>query len=124
MLNSRQLLGRKGEDIAVKALSGRGYSIVATNYRCRLGEIDIIARDGAFLVFVEVKTRTSSFFGTAAAAVTPKKQLQISRAAQWYLTANQLLAMDARFDVVEINRTGDGGFSVNHIIDAFEMKIS
>lgn len=122
MLNSRQLLGKKGEEIAVKALSGKGYTVLARNYRCRLGEIDIIARDRNALVFIEVKTRRSSNFGTAAAAVTSKKQMQISRVAQYYLLEKKISHVDARFDVVEINGSGNSYFEVNHIINAFDLK--
>ncbi len=78
------------------------YRVVARNYRCAAGEIDLVALDGATVVFVEVKTRTHVAFGTPFEAVDQRKQRRVQRAAQHYLVAERLLDRNARFDVVGI----------------------
>jgi putative endonuclease len=102
MLNFRQLFGRSGEQRAVRYLKKSGYQILETNYRNRIGEIDIIAKEGDTLVFVEVKTRNLRFFVHPKEAVTRKKQLKICRVAQYWLKSNQKTGARARFDVVAI----------------------
>ncbi len=102
MSKNRMQLGKEGENFAAQYLKKAGYTILTRNYRNRSGEIDIIAEDGSVLVFVEVKTRRDTSLGSPFAAVTPKKQRQISRVAQEYLSSNNLFAKDARFDVVSI----------------------
>ena len=99
---TNQSLGRAGEDAAVSFLKGRGYRILKRNFKCRLGEVDIIARDGETYCFVEVKTRNSDKFGLPQEAVSNSKQRQISKAALAYLKDNNLLNEKARFDVVSI----------------------
>ena len=121
MTIERLRLGSSGEELAGRFLEKSGYRIVARNFRCRLGEIDIIARDGETLVFIEVKTRTGAAFGSPAAAVTMKKQRQIGRAAQWYLAENGLFETPARFDVIAIVRGKGGRHRVEHLPDAFEL---
>ena len=79
-------LGVPGEDMAVAFLEKRGLRIVERNYRCRLGEIDLIARDGATTVFVEVRKRKSSAFGGAAGSITGAKRMKLIRAAQHYIS--------------------------------------
>ncbi len=122
MLNKRQLLGKQGEIEAGKFLVDRGYEIIERNFRCRLGEIDIIAREKNFVVFIEVKTRSNSSYGSAASAVTPRKQQQISRVAQLYLIEKDMISCDARFDVVEVMRAKHGEFDLNHLINAFDLS--
>lgn len=117
----RLRLGHDGEEIANEFLIKSGYSILTRNYRCKIGEIDIIARDGEFLVFIEVKTRTGSACGSPAAAVTFRKQRQISKAAQWYLAENGLFDTPARFDVVAILIGNGGKHLVELIPDAFDL---
>lgn len=121
MSEKRLRLGRGGERIASDFLLQTGYSIVVKNYRCKLGEIDIVARDGDFLVFIEVKTRTGSDCGSPAAAVTARKQRQISKAAQCYLAEHRLFDTPARFDVVAIVIGNDGRHHVELIPDAFDL---
>ncbi|MGB3212771.1 MAG: YraN family protein [Desulforhopalus sp.] len=121
MLNSRQRLGKKGEEKATKYLRAKGYSILHKNYRCKIGEIDIIAQDGPVLVFIEVKTRSGLLFGTPAAAVTLKKQRQISRTAQYYLAELSIFDSPARFDVVSVLSGDSGNDRIDHIKDAFEL---
>ena len=102
MPDSRQLFGERGEALAIAELRRRGYRIISRNFRCRLGEIDIIAADGDTLVFVEVKSRKGKQFGSPAAAVTSRKQRQISRVAQYYLLKQASVNRSARFDVVTV----------------------
>ena len=96
-------MGITGEDLACRELEQRGYAIVARRYRGKTGEIDIVARDGDALVFVEVKARASHAFGSAAEAVTPMKQQQLMRVASEYLVRHQLCDCPCRFDVVSIH---------------------
>jgi putative endonuclease len=102
MVNRRQKFGRRSEELAVSHLKKRGYKILERNYRTRLGEIDIIARDGRSLAFVEVKARKSTSFGNPKWAVTPKKQMKISMVALEYLKRTGQSNAKARFDVVTI----------------------
>jgi putative endonuclease len=99
----RQALGISGEDLACAELQRRGYAIVERRYRTRLGEIDIIAKDGLTIVFVEVKARMTQEFGGAAAAMTGWKQRRIARMAADYLARRKLHDCPCRFDVVAID---------------------
>ena len=121
MLNKPQRLGQKGEELATLFLQQKDYRIIVRNYRCKIGEIDIIARDQKTLVFVEVKTRSSHSFGSPAMAVTAKKQRQISRTAENYLAQNHLFDDSARFDVIGITLPADGKTEIDHIKNAFEL---
>jgi len=112
-------LGRLGEDLALRHLKEKNYRIVATGFRIHRGEIDIIARDGATLVFVEVKTRTRTAFGRPEEAVTPAKQRQLRRLAQAYLMSQGLGDVGCRFDVIAVRRGDDGGYAIEHFRDAF-----
>lgn len=96
-----RLLGRWGEDRAAEYLRDRGYQIAAANWRCRFGEIDLIAADGTCLCFVEVKLRKSAAFGTAAAYVDRRKQQKLRAAAELYLMRHPT-RLQPRFDVIEI----------------------
>ncbi len=97
-------------------LRRRGYRIVERNFRCRLGEIDIVARDGDALVFVEVRSRADGTRGSAEESVNPAKQRRIARVATAYLTARRPEFDACRFDVVGI--TGD---RVTVLVDAFRL---
>jgi putative endonuclease len=99
----RQQLGISGELLAVEELERRGYAIVARRYRTVCGEIDIVAEDGDTLVFVEVKARATAEFGTAAEAVTFRKQRRLVRMARDYLTRAAIADRPCRFDVVAID---------------------
>jgi putative endonuclease len=114
-------LGRQGEELAVDHLRRHRYRILERNYRCRCGELDIIARLGNTLVFVEVKTRRSDVYGPPALSVTPFKQRQISRAAQTWLAVNHLTEAAARFDVVAIRFYNEQPPHIEHIVNAFEL---
>lgn len=101
-LNKKDL-GSSGEKKAAEYLKNNGYNIITTNYRYgRLGEIDIIAYDGDYLCFVEVKTRSSLSYGTPAEAVTRAKQNRIKKLAQIYISQNSLFEANIRFDIMEI----------------------
>lgn len=95
-------LGKEGEDIAVDFLAKSGYRIVQRNYKNKLGEVDIIARDKGTLAFIEVKTRTSLAFGYPQEAITAAKQRQLNKVALSYLKQYNLLQSSARFDIVSI----------------------
>lgn len=118
-MNNRQL-GNIGEHIAAEYLTAHGYQIVERNYRSRLGEIDVIAAKNEVLVFVEVKTRTSTRFGRPSEAVNFLKQQKITKVASWYIHNKRLEGRRVRFDVVELLRTPAGQMSVNHIQNAFD----
>ncbi len=108
-----------GEAVAVRHLEKMGYRILHRNYRTRLGEIDIIARDKDTLVFVEVKSRASSVFGGAKQAVTRAKQRQIWKNALYYLKTTHQMNAKARFDVVAVSSENQKT-SVEVIKNAFE----
>src|SRR4051812_48315782 len=103
MTSRRIALGKTGEDLACAELEKRGYAIIARRYRRRGGEIDIIARDGATIVFVEVKARESRDFGEAAEAVTAFKRRRIVQIATDYMTRYHRPNCPCRFDVVSIH---------------------
>jgi len=101
MFNKKEL-GKIGEDYAAQHLIKSGYSIIHRNFRTKFGEIDIIARDGKYLVFVEVKTRRSKEFGYPREAVDSYKQVRIKNLANLYLAKKKLFSEYTRFDVVEV----------------------
>jgi putative endonuclease len=117
----RQRMGKAGEDLACGELARRGYAVLARRYRSRFGEIDIIARAGRTLVFVEVKARTGTLFGGAAAAVTPLKQRRLARMAEEFLMRQRLVDEPCRFDVVTVD-FGAGRPRVEVIPNAFSVS--
>ena len=117
----RQEVGKQGEDIAVDYLTGKGYYILERNFRAHGYEIDIIAKDGDNLVFIEVKTNKRGGFGDPECRVTPQKQKQIGIAALGYLQEKDYEKNDCRFDVIAIEAAG-AGHNIRHIIDAFWME--
>lgn len=100
--NERLYLGRKGEDIAAEYLEKNGCRILERNFRCRYGEIDIIAMDGSTLCFVEVKTRSRVSFGLPCQAVDWKKEQHIMRCAYCYMRESEAECSGIRIDIVEI----------------------
>jgi putative endonuclease len=102
MTTRRQQFGRKAEAIAMSRLKQAGYKIIDQNFRTRIGEIDIIAKDGPTIVFVEVKARRTSRYGHPKQAVTPAKQRKISMVALEYLKSTGQNTAKARFDVVAV----------------------
>ncbi len=103
-MGRNQVLGRWGEEAAARYLAARGFRILGRNLRTPYGEIDLLARQGGQLVFVEVKTRTSRAFGYPEEAVTARKQAHLLAAAQHYLQAHPELPADWRVDVVAVYR--------------------
>lgn len=114
-------IGKRGEDIAVLFLKGLKFRILEKNFRCKCGEIDIVAKDGGTFVFIEVKTRRNLSYGVPQLAVTPFKQRQISRAALMWLSKNKLFEVPARFDVIAILAQDCQVPVVDHIKNAFEL---
>ena len=112
-LNKRNT-GKRYESLAADYLQGQGLTIMERNYQDRTGEIDLIGRDGTFLVFVEVKYRRDMRSGDPAEAVTPRKQQHIRRTAQYYLYSHRCGDVPCRFDVVSIL-----GEEIRWIRDAF-----
>jgi putative endonuclease len=116
-------VGNQGEEIAANYLTARGYRILERNFRCKGGEVDIIARDPGdkSLAFIEVKARRSLTYGVPQLAVTPFKQRQISKAALTWLSKNRLHDTNARFDVIAILLHTGAAHSIEHIRNAFEL---
>ena len=110
------LAGRAGEAQAAEWLRKKGYEVIGANYRCRFGELDLIAKKGELVVFVEVKLRKNDRFGAASDAVTLSKREKLRKAAASWLASADCTA-PTRFDVIEIY-TESG--KLNHIINAFQ----
>lgn len=114
-------LGRDGEDAAARLLVRLGFRIVERNYRCRLGEVDLICRHGDTLVFVEVKTRAEGSLAAGTDAVHGRKRSRIVKAAAEYLSERGLWDRPCRFDVVSVVRR-DGRLEAEHLPDAFQAE--
>jgi putative endonuclease len=120
----RQRRGRQGEALAVEYLEQQGYRIQQQNYRCRSGEIDIIAWDGSTLVFVEVKAKGQLRFGAPQVMVDWRKQQKLVRVAMTYVQQQGLSNTPLRFDVVAILLPPDGVPEVTHLPAAFQPSAS
>ena len=118
-MNSKKLLGDWGEAYTADYLRRRGYEILASQFRCRMGEIDLIARDSMCIVFIEVKYRANGRSGDALEAVTRAKIRQISKTALFYLNQKTISINNTRFDVIGIN-----GDAVTHIENAFDFVMT
>jgi len=114
-------VGERGEAIAEAYLRGRGFTILEKNYRGKTGEIDIVAREGDTIVFVEVKARRNLAYGPPQLAVTPFKQRQISRTALTWLAHHRKPNAIARFDVIAILVPEHEVPQIEHIRNAFEL---
>ncbi|GAC1324304.1 MAG: YraN family protein [Mycobacteriales bacterium] len=119
VVRAKDAIGRYGEDVAARHLQQAGYELLDRNWRCPRGEIDIVARDGATLVFCEVKTRSSLDYGTPAEAVGPVKARRIRVVACQWLVANRPAYAELRFDVVSVLRQRRGAALVEHLRGAF-----
>lgn len=113
------MLGKSGEEVALRYLKKKNYKIVAKGFRLFRGEIDIIADDHKTLVFIEVKTRRSQNFGFPEESVTPSKRQQIRKIAQGFLTINKIREVECRFDVISLIKTEKNEYSLRHIKNAF-----
>jgi putative endonuclease len=118
MTEARQTLGKLGEELACAALEARGYLVLERRYRTRAGEIDVVARNGETLVFVEVKARQDRSFGDPSEAVTLRKQQRLVLMATEYLHHHRLENSPCRFDVVSVV-AGEGDPAVEVLVDAF-----
>jgi putative endonuclease len=119
----KDAVGRHGEDLAARHLETAGLQILARNWRCRAGELDIVARDGSALVFAEVKTRSSLAYGSGAEAISRAKSARIRQLAVHWMTAHRdggerIFWSSVRFDVVSIVGSSSG-FEVTHLVGAF-----
>lgn len=116
----KQQIGKSGENIVAKYLTENNYEIIRRNFRCRQGEIDIIAYDETTeeLVFIEVKTRTNTKYGRPSEAVQKFKQNHIKRVAQYYNYHHKINNQAIRFDVVEVF-LNNSNYSLEHIKQAF-----
>lgn len=122
MTQARLSLGKQGEDLACRELRRRGYAVLARRYRTRWGEIDIVARDGDTLVFVEVKTRRSAGFGGPVAAVNFTKQRRLINMARSYLLGLPGPEPPCRFDVVGVTVAAGEQPVVEVIVNAFAAR--
>jgi putative endonuclease len=116
-MDKRKQTGRQGEEIAALYLAQKGYQIIQRNWRCPLGELDIIMRDGPTLVFVEVRTRRGQRFGLAEESITPAKQKRLIELAQSYLQETAAQHQAWRIDVAAV-QLGSGSPQINHIENA------
>ncbi|MDF2502560.1 MULTISPECIES: YraN family protein [Clostridium] len=115
-------IGSFGENLATEYLQKMNYKIVKRNYRCKIGEIDIISTSNNFLCFAEVKTRYESMYGTPGEAVNRKKQIKLYKIAQFYIMQNNIFNLNFRFDVLEVilnHKNND--FTVRLIENAFQI---
>lgn len=99
---NKRLTGRYGEDLAIDYLKKNGYKIIETNFSCNLGEIDIVAKDGKTLCFIEVKYRQSDNYGSPLEAVDSRKASKIAKTAQYYCLVKNIKEVPMRIDVVGI----------------------
>lgn len=118
-MRAKDAVGRYGEDVAARHLLDAGLEILARNWRCREGEIDIVAREHGALVFCEVKTRSSALFGLPAEAITRRKADRLRRLALLWLQEHSERATEVRFDVVSVLRSPAGAAVVDHVRAAF-----
>ena len=112
--------GEAGESLACEFLRRRGYQIIARNFRCRSGEVDVVAKRDGTTVFVEVKDRASASHGEGHEAVTFGKRRRIIRAAKLFAAARGLFDTPLRFDVISIDRSRSGGPQLRHDPGAFD----
>jgi len=120
MLTNRKSLGQEGERIAERFLKSKGYKVLDRNFRTRWGELDIVAKDGEVVVFVEVKTRSKTDFTRPEEAVNSTKQAHLRKAAQLWLLDNHPDDPPAcRFDVISVLFDNDGNHTIEHFPDAF-----
>ncbi len=113
-MDNRKDTGNIGEDIVAKYLEEKEYEIIKRNFRCKLGEIDIIAQDREEIVFIEVKTRKILSYGNPADSVNEPKLKHIYKAAEYYLLINNKLDNFTRIDVIEVYLK-NSGYKINHI---------
>ncbi len=121
MTKERLDLGRLGEDLALKKIRSLGYMFIARNYRCPLGEVDLVARDGDTLVFIEIKTRKGRSLGYAKESITKRKRRQLSKVALAYMKSHGVVDARSRFDVVAVHIRG-GITEIEVVRNAFDLS--
>ena len=114
-MRAKDALGRYGEDVAARHLADTGLVVLERNWRCPLGELDIVARDGDVLVVCEVKTRRSLAYGSPLEAVTPVKAARLRRLAAHWLAERGVRPAAVRFDVVGVLQNGRGAAEIQHV---------
>jgi putative endonuclease len=122
MSETSKQMGAEGEDFAVGYLVESGFEIIARNFHSSQGEIDIIARDDDFLVFVEVKNYSYKSYGSPVGAIRKAKKQSLIHAAQTYLYKNRIMNQNCRFDVITIYRGYNGSQKLEHYRNAFGVK--
>jgi putative endonuclease len=120
MADNRQQRGAVGEEVATAELERAGYRVVERNYRCRVGEIDVIAFHDETLCFVEVRTRRQGAMVDGFSSVDSRKRRKVVRAAQTYCHARNVGQRPMRFDVVQVEALAQGGYSTEIIRNAFD----
>ena len=116
---SGNALGRRGEDVAVEYLTGNGVVVLSRNWRCREGDVDLVATDGERLIVCEVKTRSGTGYGEPAEGVTPAKAARIRRVAAEWLRAHRVGWCEIRFDVLAVLCPPGGPVTIEHLRGAF-----
>lgn len=122
MISLRKDVGTYGECSALEYLRRLGYVIIERNFRSKYGEIDIIAKDGDYITFIEVKSRYSKLFGSPSESVTYNKQIKLYKTAQYYIMKRKLHEHFFRFDVIEVLLLHENNStSINLIKNAFQL---
>ena len=119
-MDGRRETGRRGEEVAAAYVAALGYRVVIRNFRCRAGEIDLVAVDRDTIVFIEVRSRTGDGRGTPLESVDGRKQAQVGRVARYFLTARGWHERPARFDVVGVRFDTEPPV-VEHVRSAFDL---
>jgi putative endonuclease len=114
-VNAKDMLGRHGEELAARFLTEAGLTVVERNWRCKQGEIDIVAVDGRTLVICEVKTRSGLRFGTPIEAITRQKAMRLRKLAVQWVKAHGLIFDQIRIDIVGLLRNASGEFTIEHV---------
>lgn len=122
-MDDRAELGKAGERYAARYLRRLGYRLVTRNYRCPMGEIDLVVLDRHIIVFVEVKTRSSDELADPEDAVTPEKQWRLTRSAQCFIRQTRSSGRACRFDVVALTLDDAERMSVEHFKSAFPARM-
>lgn len=122
MGDRRREVGRKGEQIAEKFLKSAGYKILERNYRCPVGEIDIIAEEKGVLVFAEVRTLSTDSWGMPQMSISITKEKRIVKTSLYYLSEKKMWDRNCRFDVIAVIRPGEKEESIELLRGAFEAE--
>jgi putative endonuclease len=114
-MNAKDVLGQQGEQLAASFLAEAGLMVIDRNWRCKQGEIDIVAVDGRTLVICEVKTRSGLRFGTPIEAITRQKAWRLRKLAVLWVNAHGLIFEEIRIDIVGVLRDASGEFAIEHV---------